>query len=175
MEYLDLYDRNKKKTGSKILRKSKIPEGMYQLVVVIFIQNQKGEFLIQKRARRKDGKWASTGGTVITGETSRQAVIRETKEELGIDITKDPFVLYQELRDEDTYIDLYYLQKEIIVENLILQKEEVERVKWMSTEQIDKIIQNKTFSKRHAFFLKECYTFLQQKKKYNNLANIKIM
>lgn len=44
MEYLDLYDRNKKKTGSKILRKSKIPEGMYQLVVVIFIQNKKESF-----------------------------------------------------------------------------------------------------------------------------------
>ena len=65
MELRDLYDENKKLTGKTILKGERVPKGMYYITVVIFIQNIKGEFLIQKRVLSKDGKWA------ITRRTSR--------------------------------------------------------------------------------------------------------
>ena len=55
MEYLDLYDENKQLTGEKIVRgkgKPIVPENNYIIVVLVFIQNSEGKFLIQKRRSR---------------------------------------------------------------------------------------------------------------------------
>lgn len=59
MEKRDLYDINKILTGETIYKNDPIPEGRYILVVLVFIQNSKGEFLIQKRSIQKDGKYGS--------------------------------------------------------------------------------------------------------------------
>ena len=42
--------------------------------------------MIQKRVKKKDGKWATTGGHPVSGETSKQGIIREIKEETNLDI-----------------------------------------------------------------------------------------
>lgn len=50
MEYLDLYDKDKKLTGERIIRgkgKPKVPENSYINIVIIFIQNSDGKFLFQ--------------------------------------------------------------------------------------------------------------------------------
>ena len=46
MEKRDLYDINKNLTGETIYKGEQIPKDRYILVVLIFIQNSKGEFLI---------------------------------------------------------------------------------------------------------------------------------
>lgn len=54
-----------------------------------FIVNDKREVLLCKRsmkARNEKGKWEAPGGQVHFGETREQAVKREIKEELGVDI-----------------------------------------------------------------------------------------
>lgn len=53
MEKRDLYDINRHLTGETILKDEKIPKDRYILVVLVFIQNSKGEFLIQKEVFRK--------------------------------------------------------------------------------------------------------------------------
>ena len=54
-----------------------------------YIMNDKGEVLLQfKRRGFGVGKWNGPGGKVEPGETSEQAVIREVKEETGLDIIK---------------------------------------------------------------------------------------
>ena len=61
MELLDLYNRDKEKTGEIVERGGKSPKDRYYLVVVIWIENKKGELLIQKRAKTKNSnpdKWA---------------------------------------------------------------------------------------------------------------------
>lgn len=59
MEKRDLYDENKKLTGETIYKGQEVPKGRYYITVVIFIQNNKNEFLLQKRVKKKDGKWAT--------------------------------------------------------------------------------------------------------------------
>lgn len=59
MELMDLYNENKKLTGEKIYKGQDIHKGRYYITVVVFIQNSKGEFLLQKRVKKKDGKWAT--------------------------------------------------------------------------------------------------------------------
>lgn len=54
-----------------------------------FIVNDKREILLLKRsqnAKNEKGKWEAPGGAVEFGETLEQAVRREMKEELGIEI-----------------------------------------------------------------------------------------
>ena len=85
MEIRDLYNENKELTGETIVKGEDVPKGRYYITVVVWIQNDNGEFLIQKRVQRKDGKWATTGGHPVSGETSKQGIITEIKEELGID------------------------------------------------------------------------------------------
>jgi len=54
-----LHDENKKLTGETIYRGQDVPKGRYYITVVIFIQNNKNQFLLQKRVKKKDGKWAT--------------------------------------------------------------------------------------------------------------------
>lgn len=53
-----------------------------------FILNRKGELFLSKRsqkARNERGKWEAPGGAVDFGERREDAVIREVKEEFGVD------------------------------------------------------------------------------------------
>ena len=56
-EYTDLYDENKNLIGEKMFRekgtKLEVPEGKYNIVVLAFIENSKGEFLFQMTSKRK--------------------------------------------------------------------------------------------------------------------------
>lgn len=62
MEKRDLYDINRNLTGKTIFKGESIPENNYIIVVLVFIQNSEGKFLIQKRSEIKNGKYATTGG-----------------------------------------------------------------------------------------------------------------
>ena len=46
MEYLNVYDSNKKKLNKKIVRGESLPDGEHILVTVIFIKNSLSNFLI---------------------------------------------------------------------------------------------------------------------------------
>ncbi len=70
MEYLDLYDKNKKLTGEIIERKklkTSMPKDRYLNVVQIFIQSSDGKFLIQYTSKEKGNEIATTGGFVQAG------------------------------------------------------------------------------------------------------------
>ena len=79
MEKRDLYDENRKLTGKTIYKGEEIPKGSYIVVVLVFIQNSEGKFLIQKRSERKNGLYATTGGHPKSGEDSVQGIITEVK------------------------------------------------------------------------------------------------
>ena len=166
MEIRDLYDENRNLTGETILKGEPIPEGRYIIVVLAFIQNSKGEFLIQKRAPEKNGKYASTGGHAKTGETSLQAMVTEIKEELGLDVLPSELNLVFPGREdkEQVFFDLYYLKKDFDIKDLTLQKEEVDFVEWLSVSQIEDLIRNNLFFTNHG---EEFYRILDILKDHN--------
>ena len=193
MELRDLYDENKELTGETIYKGQDVPKGRYYITVVVFIQNSKNEFLIQKRVKKKDGKWATTGGHPVSGETSNQGIITEIKEELGVDIVKENIKLFKTIKTEDDFVDIYYLKEDIDIKKIKIQKEEVEDVKWATIDEMNKmyfadavngddrndgltpasafatlerlneLIKNEAFSESHTEFFELCLDYLKLK------------
>ena len=61
-----------------------------QIIVLLALLNEKNEVLVSLRKNRADhnGFWEYPGGKVEEGENIDQALIREVKEELNIEISK---------------------------------------------------------------------------------------
>ena len=163
MEYRDLYDENKLITGEVIKKGDVVPRGRYYLTVVVWIENSKGDLLIQKRLPEKYHMWATTGGHPKSGESSLEGMVTELKEELGINVDSKELKLFKTIKTEDDFVDLYYLKKNIDIKNIIVQKEEVEDVKWVTNEEIDELIKQGNFLSPHIDF----YKYLLEFKKNN--------
>ena len=149
MEYLQVFDENKIMLNEKIERELKktLPSGKYFMIILLFIQNEKGEFLVQKTSVNRNNELAFPGGHVTYGDDGLKTVIKEAKEELDIDLTPDEVKLIDTLRFEYAYAELYYTNKKIDIDKLKLQEEEVDYVKWYSIEQINKFIEENNFRK----------------------------
>lgn len=150
MEILDLYDKNLNLTGKTMVRGNEIPEGCYIRIVVVFIQNNKGEFLIQRTSKIKGNKFASTGGHFKSGDDSISTIQTEVMEELGLKINKEEFRFVDHHFRGCVVFDVYYLNKNIDINKLKLQTEEVESVNWCTKEEIDSYINKGVFSPSHS-------------------------
>lgn len=160
MEKRDLYDENKQKTGEVIEKGQPIPNGRYYITVVVWMQNFEGKFLIQRTAPEKYHMWATTGGHPKSGESSLEGIVTEIKEELGLTVNSNELKLFKTIKTEDDFVDLYYLKHDFDIEEITVQKEEVEDVKWASIEEIESLINEKLFLPPHIEFYKDCLDYL---------------
>lgn len=88
-----------------------------------------------------------SAGHVIAGESSIEGAIRETKEELGVETTKDDYMYIGEFIYDETWeiAQIYLLKKDLKIEDLKLEKEEVSEVKWLSLEEFKEIFYSSEF------------------------------
>jgi len=114
-------------------------------IVTIFIQNSQNQFLIQKRSPTKNGKYGITSGHVQKNEEFIQGAIREIKEELGLNIKEDELKLFYTKKENKDIYKLYLLKRDFDINDLTLQKEEVESVKWCTINEIETLIANGDF------------------------------
>ena len=157
MELLDLYDKELKLTGKTIERGQPIPYGFQIPIVAVIVHNDEGRFLIQKVAARKGNYYATTAGHVQSGETDfARAMLRELKEEIGLSATKSELELVKIRRYEYKFTFLYLMRSNVSVEQLRLQPDEVEFVKWMSLDEIEELCQQGLFNRTHYRLLRDC-------------------
>ena len=152
MEIRDLYDEERNPTGETIIKGEEIPEGRYIVVVLVFIQNSEGKFLIQKRSKQKNGKYATTGGHPKSGENSIEGIITEVKEEIGLDINPRKLQLYfsGKSKEERVFWDDYYAKMDVQdIKKLKLQQDEVTSVEWFSQKEILELMKQDKFFKNH--------------------------
>ena len=109
-----------------------------------------GEFLFQQRSMNKKtnpGKWSVTGGAVDPGEKSIDAVYRECKEELGVDLNPDKVEFMMSVKAKGSFVDIYLDRENIDEKKLNLLEEEVNDVKWFNKEEISQLIKESKTTK----------------------------
>ena len=148
-EIIDLYTVDRVPTGKTAKRGDPLEEGTYRMVVHVCIFNSKGEMLIQKRADdivRWPSYWdISVGGGARAGDTSRQAAERETAEEIGLSIDFSDLRPVITVNFSDGFDDFYTIEKDISLEDLNLQTEEVTDAKWATQKEIEDMIDEGSF------------------------------
>lgn len=134
MEFWDIYDADKKPTGRTMKRNDWcLKDGEYHLTVLGVVARPDKTFLITKRVMTKawaPGWWEVSGGAVQAGEDSKVAVVREIREETGLDVSNCPdgycFTYRRDNPDEgDNYfVDVYRFELDFNESDLKLQEEE---------------------------------------------------
>ena len=161
MEFWDILDRDGNITGkTPVLGTVTLEKGKYHLVVHIWIKNSKGEFLIQQRSDQMDmmpGVWAVTGGSAKSGETSVQAAVRELSEELGIFVSPKQFRFHKRLLRRNSIADIWFLDYDVEIRSLKLQKEEVTQAKWVSSDELRFMIAQGAFHDYGKAYFKEIF------------------
>ena len=134
MELWDIYDSNKQRTGRTMKRNDWcLKDGEYHLTVLGVVVRPDGRFLITQRVMTKawaPGWWEVSGGAAMAGEESEEAVMREIKEETGLDVSNAEggyvFTYHRENPGEgDNYfVDVYRYVMDFDESDLNLQEAE---------------------------------------------------
>lgn len=148
METIDLYDKNKQKTGETLKRGEEMPKGRYGLSVHIWIMNSKGEIYVQRRAKQRElfpNLWENPGGGAVIGESSEDTFKREFLEELGIFPDTTNAMIIETLNREKDFVDIWVLKQDFEISELNLQRKEVYQAKWVSLEKLMKMLEKQEF------------------------------
>jgi len=154
-EQWDLYDKNRCKLNKIVNRGDKLNDNEYHLVVQVWIKNSDNKYLISRRSKNKTYPlmWETTGGSSLVNEDSLKAALRETKEELGIDlISEKGKVIGSTLRyfkNCPDILDVWLFNQDINPKDIVLQKEEVCDYMFATKEEIEKLIKEDKFIKSY--------------------------
>ena len=127
-----------------IVRES-IYRSIHRLVSKVIIKNSMGEILLAKVKRGHfSGYWSLPGGYMDHDEHPSIGCVRETLEELGIDITLDQStpVITQKIFNDDgiSFVSFTYQSLwEGDISELRLQSEEIEEAKWFTLDDAKRI------------------------------------
>ena len=149
MELLDVVDENDKVID--VLDRNQIHEkGLLHREVIVFIINDKGEVLIQKRSANKKSdpnKWGLCAGHVDSGEKPFDSALRELYEEVGLKVEdKEMVFINKELvtkKNNSHFNYMYYVKSDLNANEFIIQKEELSEVKWIHISKLIECLKNK--------------------------------
>ena len=77
--------------------------------------------------------------------------ITETREELGVELKPEELTLLYGGRQDDTkvFYEVFYVQKDLDIDKLKIQKDEVDSVEWMNVDKIKKLAGTSRFLEYH--------------------------
>lgn len=167
MEQINLYDKNGNPTDVVIDRKDKsypLTENEFIPTSIIYIENSNHDFLMQQTSLSKGGKYSSTGGHVDCGETPLLAVIRETKEEIGVDVTEEELKYLGFIIDGKVLRFIYYVMKDVDINALEVQKEEVSEALYMNVDKIKEQYSKNQMLESHYKVFEKVLEYLENNK-----------
>lgn len=148
-EYFDLFDSERKPLGLTHRRGDVLPAGMYHQVVEIWTFNSRGEILMTLRDPMKDAYpdyWENTGGSVLSGEVSLEAAVRELFEETGVVATPEELVYVDTILGKTAFYDIYFLKKDWPLDSIRLQAGETVDAKWVNYNTLNEMIAANTIA-----------------------------
>ena len=161
-ELRDLYDINGNKTNLTYHKGDIIPKGYYPMVVMVVIRNSNGEFLMQKRVPSKGGDWGVTGGHPKHGESPIEGIITEVKEELGLDFNQDDFILYDSGCDGKDCYKMYFVNKDIDIKDIRIQKDELTEVRWFTMDELKHMVEIHALNEDQISCFKKVCNYLEK-------------
>ena len=119
-------------------------------ISALWIVNSKNQVLLAQRSFNKKhspGKWGpAVAGTVAKGENYLENIIKETDEEIGIDLIEYEFEEVDKTFNKTShsfFCQWYFLRADITLGKFTFSKDEVEQLKWAD---YDKLISD---TKKH--------------------------
>ena len=125
-ELWDVYDEKRNLTGRLQRRGDALEDGSYHLVVHIWTQNSRGEFLLTKRSPNKGfpNMWEVTGGSALAGDDSLTAAVREVKEETGVSLDPGNGECVITYRRDNYFCDVWLFRQDFDLDEVVLQEGE---------------------------------------------------
>lgn len=149
-EFLDIVDENGDLTGAKELRSVVHEKGLWHRVAVAYFfrgnATDKIELLVHLRSEFKEqnpNRWAIRfGGHVEAGSTPEETIIKEIKEEIGISVNFEDLLIGKvssyNVENNKEFGYQYFYNFLGNVNDLHFSDGEVQAVKWMSLDEIEK-------------------------------------
>ncbi len=147
-EFLDVYTINGEKTGEVVERYKHKKSGAFYLCPHAYILTPDKSFIIQKRSSLKKyfpGIWDITCGAAESGETSFEAILREVREELGLDLSSATCEYIGRSIFDDCLNDVYLFYTDFFAKDCDFDINEVEEVKEVDKKELLNLIKNSQF------------------------------
>lgn len=105
------------------------------------IENPSGKILMAKRKIWPKGMWVLPGGGVKFGETSKDALTRELKEETGIEVSSPDFLTVYELivPENNVHRVIFYYKVKVNDAKNIRPSSDVEELRWFEPNEIPEL------------------------------------
>ena len=157
VEKLQLFDENLNRITYPNLRGEDIKPHTYAGIVDVIIRNNKNnKYLTTRRDLNKvtsPGLWEITGGGIDFGEDIEKALVREVKEETGLNIIDYTYLDTNKIKDlvYFTYLGIVDCNEDEVV----LQKNETIDYKWRTKEELIELFNSNLVPPKQALRIKK--------------------
>lgn len=143
MEYFDVLDQNRISLNYKKLRGETLNPEEFNAGIEMWIVNNNSILMTQRSMNKSHpGQWEVPGGCCQAGESVIDTVKRELSEEIGIEFSQDEFKLIGTELYKKQFVDVFYSEKQIKLQETSLQTEEVKNIKFVSKKDFNKMKNN---------------------------------
>lgn len=137
-ELLDVVDENNQIIG-QAPRRQVHQQGLRHRAAHILLFDNDGAVLLQQRSDQKDdfpGYWdASAAGHVDAGETYKACILREVKEELGIELLQAPISLFLIPASVENGMEFCQIYETVHPGPFYPDADEIQQLAWFTPEQ----------------------------------------
>lgn len=143
MEYWDLLDAAGNPIGRTHLRGEPVPKGLYHRIVSVWTVDETDRLLLTLRAKEKESYplyWENTAGSVLAGEESKEAAVRELLEETGLKANASDLRRLHSHFGNTTLWDTYFLRGRFRNCKIVLQPGETADARWCTMEELEEMI-----------------------------------
>ena len=165
-ELLAIVDENNNLTTEVAEREDVHIKGLWHREVKIWVVNELGEILVQKGSPNKKqnpNKWGICAGHIDAGESVETTIIRELKEEIGLNTVIDDLEFMFISKEQNNFPNgtknniffyAYFIKTDFKIEDYKIQTEELTALKYISFEELKKVF--KTQSPEYSFSNLNC-------------------
>ena len=155
-EIFDIVDVEDKVIG-RASREEVHRQGFLHRSAHLLVFDEQGRVLLQKRSMEKDtfpGKWdSSVSGHVDSGEHYDQCIVREAKEEIGLDLEEVPEKLFKVEACEQTAQEYTWVYRTISGGPFTPNEKEISEIRWNTSDEVRVLLDSEPESFSPAFAL----------------------